>query len=105
MTRMAESDWKKFKKVREVALDRFCQRVLEQARSTCDDKSQTAHERYGALYGFIHDENRAMARAFDDFRRSTAILCLIEFQDLGLLSDEDSAQVSDSVQRTLEKCR
>lgn len=101
--RIAESDWKVFKAVREVALDRFCQQVLRECRGLCDDESRTAHERYGDLYGHIRDRNGEMARAFDDYRRSTAVLCLMQFQKLGLLTEDDIGRFSDEVQRSLKR--
>ena len=100
--RMAESDWKLFKRVRELALDRFCRQILEECTSICGDTSKTAHERYGELYGHLKDRNREMARAFDDFRRSTAILCLMQFQKLGLLTEEEIEEFSPDVQRALD---
>lgn len=103
MRRIAESDWKTFKAVREEALDRFCHQVLHECRAICDDDSRTAHERYGNLYGHVRDRNREMARAFDEFSRSTAVLCLMQFQHLGLLTEEEIAQFSDDVRRSLER--
>ena len=84
--RLAESDWKTFRKVRERVLDRFCKAVLEDVESICADESKTAHERYGTLYGYIEDRNRQMAAAFDFYSRSSAVHCLYIFQEMGLLT-------------------
>jgi len=46
-----------------------------------------------------------MARAFDDFRRSTAVLCLIEFKRLRLLTDDEVERFSEEVQRSLENAK
>lgn len=99
--RIAESDWKIFKEVRENALERLSQRILGEARAICDDESMTAHERYGRLYGLIQDRDRDMADAFNDFRRSTAVRCLRLMWKLDLLTEEEIARFSDDVQRTL----
>lgn len=102
---IAETDWKVFKRVREQALDRFCRKVLEECESISRDETKTAHERYGTLYGHLQDRNREMAAAFDDFRCSTAVLCLIQFQRLGILTDEEIREFSPDVQRSLENAK
>jgi len=101
--RIAESDWKVFKKVREKALDRYCRRVLEQCERICRDETQSAHERYGMLYGHIKAADKDMAKAFDDFRRSTALLCLMLMHRYDLLAEEEIREFSDQVQQTLEE--
>ena len=103
--RIAESDWKIFKKVHEKALDRFCRMVLSECESICRDETKTAHERYGTLYGHLRDRNKEMANAFDDYRRSTALLCLILMHKHGLLTEEEIQEFSDDVQDTLEQVK
>lgn len=100
--RIAESDWKVFKQVRKKALDRYCRRVLEECERICRDEAKSAHERYGALYGYIHDRDRDMAKAFDDFRRSTAVLCLMLMHKYDLLTEDEIEAFSDDVQRSLQ---
>ncbi len=56
-----ESDWKKFKELRKIALDRFCQGVLADAKAITLHGALSAHARYGMLYGLIHDRNKDMA--------------------------------------------
>ncbi|HEX7363477.1 MAG TPA: hypothetical protein VF283_23545 [Bryobacteraceae bacterium] len=73
---MIEADWKVFKKVRMIALERFSQRVLDQSQAICNKQSLTTHQRYRELYKLLQVRNKEMAQAFDDFRRSTAVFCL-----------------------------
>ena len=93
-----EPDWKVFKRVREHALQRFCEQVLAEAAATCTRPGLSAHERYGELYGLIQDRNRTMALAFDEFRRSTAVDCIRMFRTLELLTDEEIAEFSEDTQ-------
>jgi hypothetical protein len=44
--RISESDWKIFKPVRKLALERFCERVLIEAERIRADVSKSQHERY-----------------------------------------------------------
>jgi len=91
---IAEADWKIFKKVRAKALDRFSQRVLDEFRAICNDTSMTAHERYLKLYKHIHTRDREMAGMFDDYRRSTALLCLALMRKHEPVEDNDLSPFS-----------
>lgn len=98
---ITEPDWKRFKELREVALDRFCRQILSECEVICRDESSTAHERYGNLYGLVQDRNRQMAHAFDDLRRSTAIHCLVLMYGLALVTDQEIMQFEPDVQRAV----
>jgi hypothetical protein len=100
--RISESDWKAFKQVRLLALERFSQRVLDDCQRICRDESLSAHERYRALYALLEDRDRDMSAAFDDFRRSTAGLCLKLMRRQGVVTDEEMLEFSAEVQRVTE---
>lgn len=89
---MSEPDWRTFKEVRAAALDRFCRRVLDESRAVCDDGSASAHERYRELYDLIHKRDKELADAFDDVRRSTAIMQLMLMRRHNLLTPEELAR-------------
>lgn len=97
--RIAESDWKTFKRIRLLALERFSQRVLDDCQRICRDESLSAHERYRALYALLENRDREMSAAFDDFRRSTAKLCLGLMRRQGVVTDEEKMEFSPEVQR------
>src|SRR5512134_1569337 len=65
-----ETDWRVFRELREVALDRFCRRVLEEATRICSDTSRGPHERYLEIYRLLQARDESLGRAFDDPRRS-----------------------------------
>ncbi len=96
--RIAESDWKIFKRVRTLALERFSQRVLDACQRICCDVSLSAHERYGKLYRLLQDRDREMSRTFDDLRRSTAVHCLMLMRHHGVVTDEETLEFSPEVQ-------
>lgn len=98
MRKVSESDWKQFKRVRERALERFSQRILDESRSILENTSLSAYERYLKLYRLIEKRDKEMAGTFDDLRRSTAILCLRGMFWLNLLTDEEVALFSPEVQ-------
>jgi hypothetical protein len=102
MKPISEADWKIFKAVRSVALERFSQRILDECQEICCNEALTAHERYGNLYGVIHKRNTEMAEAFDDFRRSTALLCLRIIWQHELIRSEEMSQFSRETQAIVE---
>ena len=84
-----ESDWKIFRTVREVALDRYCARVLDECAAVIRDTRTTNHERYLRLYRTLHERDDDLASAFNDFRRSTAIIQLTQIHRLGVVTAEE----------------
>jgi hypothetical protein len=46
LLKIKESDWKLFRRLRQVALERFCARVLTELRSAVADTDDRYHERY-----------------------------------------------------------
>lgn len=86
---ISEADWKRFKKIRQVALDRYCTAILEEADGLCNADDSSAHDRYLDLYSLIQKRNKAMKMPFDGLSRSSALLKLKIMIDMGLLSDEE----------------
>lgn len=84
-----EPDWRVFKEVRVVALDRLCHRILSECRTVCDDDALTAHNRYLKLYELIHKRDEDIQWAFDDFSRTTALACLTAMWQLGLVTQAE----------------
>jgi len=93
-----ESDWRHFKKVHSVLLERYCVRVLTDLGAEISATEGTAHERYLRVYHLIHRKNEDMARAFDDFRRSTAVMQLGIMRRMELLTDEELSVFSPETQ-------
>lgn len=80
-----ESDWKKFRRFREVALERFCDRTLQEIARLAADPSSGSHQRYLKIYALIERRDREIGRAFNDPRRSRALHQLSAMHALGLL--------------------
>ena len=104
-----ESDWKLFRKLQPLALDRFCQRVLAEIGQLVADAGKSDHERYLAVYKLLQGRDEELADAFNDPRRSTAVIQLARIQFQELLSDEEfacfSPETRASVERLLELWR
>ena len=84
-----ESDWKVFRKLREAALERFCERVLGEIVRIASDDGITFHNRYLHIYKLIEERDNQIARAFNDPRRSNALLQLAVIYALDLVTDNE----------------
>jgi hypothetical protein len=96
--RPKESDWKIFRQLHKVALQRFCERVLAESELLHRDTTRSAHERYLAIYQFFRERDKELAQLFDDFRRSTAVWQIAAIKAHGLLTDEEFARFSQETQ-------
>jgi hypothetical protein len=99
MREIKESDWKVFRKLHPVAVERYCERVLAESELLHRDTSRSAHERYLALYQLFRERDKELARLFDDLRRSTALFQIAAIKGRGLFTDEEFAQFSEETQR------
>ncbi len=100
-----EADWKVFRQLREVALQRFCERVLAEAHRISAPSTNSAHERYLNLYRLIDERDDELATAFNDARRSMALLQLSAIVSQDLLTTEEIARFSDATQKSVAGLR
>jgi hypothetical protein len=85
----------------EVLLERFCQRTLDELGAIVRAREGTAQERYRRTYDVLREREREVARAFGDFRRSTAVMQLAIMRRMELLTDEDLSVFSEQTQQTV----
>ena len=57
-----ESDWKTSRELRQVALERFCKRVLEEVPQFPPDTGRSYHERYLKLFRWLGERNDDLAQ-------------------------------------------
>jgi hypothetical protein len=76
------------------ALERFCKRVLAESERIAADTGESAHERYLRLFEHLAEQNHLMSAAFDDLRRSTAILRLAAMINLGVVVEDELVDFS-----------
>lgn len=97
-----ESDWKVFREVRAAALERFCQRVLDDIERTMSDKARSFHDRYLEIFKLIERRDRELAHAFNDMRRSTAIFQLAVICSHGLLTPDEKLRFTAGTREAIE---
>ena len=89
-----ESDWKIFRALHEVALDRFCQRVLATSSEIISDAELGNHERYLKLYKLVRERDKELAHMFDRVSRSAALEQLTLLRRENLVTDDEFARFS-----------
>jgi hypothetical protein len=99
---VAEADWKIFRKLREVALERFCERVLSEIDRIRADAGKSHHERYLRTYRLIHRRDKELARAFNNPRRSAMFFQLVALRDQGLLDEKEYLRFSEDIRRSID---
>ena len=101
MREIKESDWKIFRQLHPVAVERYCQRALDESERLHRDANKSAHERFLAAYRLFHERNKELAEIFDNPRRSMAPLQLAAIKARGLLTEEEFTQFSEDTQRRI----
>jgi hypothetical protein len=89
-----ESDWRVFRRLHRIALERFCQRVIEEVQSVTSLCANGYHNCYLELFALMQSRDKEMARAFNDPRRSSAFILLANIKAQGLLTEEELMQFS-----------
>jgi hypothetical protein len=97
-----ESDWKIFKRLREVALERFCERTLGEVARISSDSTKTKHERYLAIGRLLRERNEEIVPIFDYLRRSTAVRQVCAFRPHDLLTEQELREFSPDLVKMVE---
>src|SRR5262249_22237439 len=104
-----ESDWKLFRELQPLALDRFCQHVLAEVSQLGADAGRSNHEGYLAVFKLLRRRDEELSDAFNYSRRSIAVLQLARIRFQELLSEEEfgrfSPETRAAVQGLLESWR
>lgn len=99
MEKLPERDWKVFSRLQKVALDRKCREVLVTLTAIINDETKSNHDRYGTLYGAIHDHDKDIATAFNGFSRSMAPIQLLNWKSHGLITEQEFAEFSEETRQ------
>ncbi len=97
-----ESDWKVFRRLHGIALERFCQRVIEEVQSAASSCANGYHDCYLELFALIRSRDKEMAKAFNDPRRSNAFILLANIKEQGLLTEEELMQFSPETREAID---
>jgi len=91
----SEPDWKILSRLKPLALDRLCQRILGGSGDIIARTHEGEYHRtYLDLYRHIHESDETMSRCFDDFKRSQALVILTNWRLEKLITNEEFAAFS-----------
>jgi hypothetical protein len=96
-----ESDWRTLKRLRPLALERLCKRVLDEIERVQQDSARTFHQRYLDIYRIVQQHDREMTAIFDDVRRSNAMMKLALMRSSGLLEELEIASFSEETRAAI----
>ena len=103
MTRtISERDWKIFKELREIALQRLCEKILAEAKAEIEATTGSAHEKYLSLYKLIRTRDKDIAQTFNGLSRSSALLQIGIIHSMELLTPEEIYRFSPETLQVLE---
>jgi hypothetical protein len=94
-----ESDWKLLRELTPVAIARLCKRILAEVSRTCAPESEPYHDRFCKAHSIMESGNYELGIAFDNLRRSNALLRLTIMKGRGLITDEEFAKFSEETQQ------
>lgn len=98
---ISERDWKTWRKLRELALERFCKQTLDSITQIGNDANQSSHARYLQIYELISQRDKLLARSFDPHTRSYALGHIMSMQVQKLLTAGELASFSEEIQEIL----
>lgn len=99
---ISEPDWRVFRELRPVALDRLCQRVLDELQCEIARKEKTSHQRYLTLYKLIKARDHDIARGFNEFSRSSALGQMGIIHSMGLFTNDELKRFSTEALQVIE---
>ena len=102
MRTIPERDWKVLRELKPLALERFCERVLAETTQVANDKNLNFYDRYSKLFLLMRDQDKELAAAFDELRRSTALIQLMKMHSLGLFTEEQFARFSEETRQLVQ---
>jgi hypothetical protein len=95
MNNFPESDWKILSRLKPLALDRLCERiVLEAEDRIARARSGEFYRAYLDLYKHIRNRDKTVSNCFDDWTRSQAFFILANWRREKLVTDEEFAAFS-----------
>jgi hypothetical protein len=104
-TDIKESDWKVFRRLHRIALERFCERVLKEVQAAAAEHTDGYHDSYLKVFTLIRDRDKTIASAFNDPRRSNAFILLANIKHEGLLTAAELDQFSPEARQAIDSHR
>jgi len=96
-----EADWKRWRTLREIALERYCEKILS-GLSKFQSGKDTPHQRYLKLWKYIRKHDRVLAVVFDNPRRSSAYTQMHEALTAGIITIDELKTMGEETQQLIQ---
>src|SRR5437879_2655129 len=93
---IAERDWKHWRRISEIALQRYCAHILDEVASF--QRGADAYDRYLQLFRLLRERDGEIAVVFNDRRRSNAYQQIAAGVAAGIVSREELGGFSEETQ-------
>lgn len=97
-----ESDWKVFKQIHPIALERYFQHAVAGLGRIAGNDRKTNRERFWDVCERATEEQKEISELFDDYRRSTARLKLAIMRRQGWVREDEMSRFSPELQRWIK---
>lgn len=88
MSKVDESDWKRFTQIKDIAMERFHSESLSEYREILSDESKSNCERHLLIHKISDNRNRRFNLIFDGHSRSKMTLQLLAIRGEKLVDSE-----------------
>lgn len=100
---LPEPDWKQLTRLKSLALERLCRRILKETQALiAAAREGDSHRAYLALFNHIQERDRLISNGFDGWSRSSAIEHLVVWRGHFLITDEEFAAFSPETRAAVE---
>jgi hypothetical protein len=97
-----EADWKIFKELHGIAMERFFQRAVAGLALKAGNDRNTNRTRFWDVHEQVAADARAAAEMFDGSRRSRAMWMLLRWRAEGLIKEEEMGRFSIELQESVK---
>ena len=105
MRDIPEKDWKHFRSLNELIINRFSKDTISQISQIIASKEiESKHEKYLKVYEYVRERDKILDNQLRDFRRSNAKLKILEIYRMGLIKPQEFDQFSDEVKDFVNSC-
>ena len=98
-----ESDWKIYRKLHPIVLERFCRSVLSEVEQINGKSGESYHQKYLDIFRLLKKQDKEIALLFDNPRRSAAIEMIVGLKSRNLLTNEEFLQFSEETQERVRR--
>lgn len=99
--KVPESDWKKFRALKESLLNRLAERINARIESILADSTLSPHEKYSRVFEEVKKSDGIIARCFDDWRRSKFEVLVLSCYRENLFTESEFSEFTEDTKQLI----